>query len=57
MKCTLDNLKVIVVLRLKTNLTSVLIWNLAWFKISKLSHTVTNLFKSILFQKFVKLLS
>ena len=27
MKCTLDNLKVIVVLRLKTNLTSILIKN------------------------------
>ena len=45
MKCMLDNLKVIVVLRLKINLTSgfntksSLIWSF------KLSHTVTKLFK------------
>ena len=45
MKCTLDNLKVIVALRLKISITSCLntksslIWNF------KLSHTVTKLFK------------
>ena len=44
-KCTLDSLTFIVVLRLKTNLTFVLIQNLAWFRVSKLSLAAIKLFK------------